>query len=195
MNNKRYTVLVMLVLMITTMGFTRSTPPSLTGIIPLNLPASDVPTGPFIDLFDEQEKHCLALTIYGEARGETARSMEAVAWVIMNRTNSIRFPNTVCSAVLQRSQFESLGSNTTLRYLAEQSQNGTMALPNIRSRRLVERIHDIAHGAFMGTIPDPTKGATHFWSPSVQFALGRQAPVWSEKLAHHTDVGNHKFYR
>jgi spore germination cell wall hydrolase CwlJ-like protein len=42
---------------------------------------------------------CLARTIYWEARGEKAASMEAVASVVMNRLGHEGFPNTVCAVV------------------------------------------------------------------------------------------------
>lgn len=44
---------------------------------------------------------CLARSIYWEARGEAAASMEAVASVVMNRLGHEGFPNTVCGVVKQ----------------------------------------------------------------------------------------------
>lgn len=44
---------------------------------------------------------CLARTIYWEARGEKAASMEAVASVVMNRLGHEGFPNKVCAVVRQ----------------------------------------------------------------------------------------------
>ena len=44
---------------------------------------------------------CLARTIYWEARGEKAASMEAVASVVMNRLGHEGFPDTVCAVVRQ----------------------------------------------------------------------------------------------
>lgn len=196
MINKSYTYIILAIFFVLLMGFTKSAPPiSMTGLIPLNLTGSEAHIGPYIDKFDQREKHCLALALYGEARGETAESMEAVAWVIINRTNSIKFPNTVCGVVLQRSQFESLGPNTFLRFLAIESQNGTMAFPEMNNAWLANKLQHIAERVFYGLEQDPTVGATHFWSPTVQFALGRTAPKWSEHLAYKRDVGNHKFYR
>jgi spore germination cell wall hydrolase CwlJ-like protein len=63
---------------------------------------------PEVQLVDPQGKEqlddpitCLARTIYWEARGEKAASMEAVASVVMNRLGHEGFPNAVCEVVRQ----------------------------------------------------------------------------------------------
>ena len=47
----------------------------------------------------------LAATIWAEARGEGRRAMELVAWVVRNRVQSVRYPNTYREVVTQRAQF------------------------------------------------------------------------------------------
>lgn len=47
----------------------------------------------------------LALTIYGEARGESYGAKVAVAWVIRNRVESPRYPDTYREVALQPGQF------------------------------------------------------------------------------------------
>ena len=47
---------------------------------------------------------CLSRTIYWEARGEEAASMEAVSNVVMNRLGHEGFPNTICEVVRQGSE-------------------------------------------------------------------------------------------
>lgn len=49
----------------------------------------------------QPEHECLAQAIYYEARGEPLTGQLAVATVIMNRTESSRFPMSVCSVVQQ----------------------------------------------------------------------------------------------
>jgi spore germination cell wall hydrolase CwlJ-like protein len=51
----------------------------------------------------EQERRCLAVGIYFEARGETNSGQVAVADVIMNRVASKDYPNTICGVVFQGS--------------------------------------------------------------------------------------------
>jgi spore germination cell wall hydrolase CwlJ-like protein len=58
-----------------------------------------------LSLFDEKSRakseKCLADAIYFEARGEAVRGQIAVAQVVMNRTFSGFYPNTVCGVVYQ----------------------------------------------------------------------------------------------
>lgn len=49
-----------------------------------------------------EEKQCLALNIYHEARGEPLDGRIAVATVTMNRVISDKFPNDLCRVVFQR---------------------------------------------------------------------------------------------
>lgn len=58
-----------------------------------------------INLTDEKE--CLAVNIYHEARGEHTAGMRAVADVVINRVRSIQFPNTICEVVKQGPVYES----------------------------------------------------------------------------------------
>jgi spore germination cell wall hydrolase CwlJ-like protein len=58
-----------------------------------------------LGLFDEKARakseKCLAEAVYFEARGEAVRGQIAVAQVVMNRTFSGFYPNTVCGVVYQ----------------------------------------------------------------------------------------------
>jgi len=58
-----------------------------------------------LGLFDEKSRakseKCLADAVYFEARGEAVRGQIAVAQVVMNRTFSGFYPNTVCGVVYQ----------------------------------------------------------------------------------------------
>ena len=47
------------------------------------------------------ELTCLAENIYFEARSETNKGKEAVAWVTLNRLMSSRYPDTICKVVKQ----------------------------------------------------------------------------------------------
>lgn len=51
------------------------------------------------------ELGCLALNIYHEGRGESARGQAAIAAVTMNRVRSKFYPHSVCEVVWQRKQF------------------------------------------------------------------------------------------
>ncbi|MCD2323516.1 cell wall hydrolase [Sphingomonas sp. IC-56] len=51
------------------------------------------------------ELECLAVGIYYESKGEPLAGQLAVAQVLINRTQSGRFPKSVCSVLTQRGQF------------------------------------------------------------------------------------------
>jgi spore germination cell wall hydrolase CwlJ-like protein len=51
------------------------------------------------------ELECLAIGIYYESKGEPLAGQLAVAQVLLNRTQSGRFPKSVCSVLTQRGQF------------------------------------------------------------------------------------------
>jgi spore germination cell wall hydrolase CwlJ-like protein len=52
-----------------------------------------------------QEEKCLAMSIYYEARGESAEGQYAVADVVLNRVDDQRFPDTICDVIKQKNQF------------------------------------------------------------------------------------------
>jgi len=53
----------------------------------------------------DAEQDCLARAVYFEAKGEPLEGQLAVAEVILNRTESGRYPTSVCGVVKQKSQF------------------------------------------------------------------------------------------
>ena len=52
-----------------------------------------------------QEIGCLAMNLYHEGRGESAKGRAAIAAVTMNRVSNPSYPDTVCEVVWQRKQF------------------------------------------------------------------------------------------
>lgn len=53
----------------------------------------------------DRELECLAKVVLHEAGNQSRTGQIAVAEVVMNRVRSPRFPNTICSVVMQRGQF------------------------------------------------------------------------------------------
>lgn len=51
--------------------------------------------------FSQADIECLSLAVYHEARGESKQGQAAVAWVVMNRVNSGKFPSSICGVVRQ----------------------------------------------------------------------------------------------
>jgi spore germination cell wall hydrolase CwlJ-like protein len=126
--------------------------------------AHHVPTQ---ESFDWREVTCLAQNIYFEARGESRVGQLAVAHVTMNRTRSVRYPNSVCAVVYQKYQF-SWTHNASRR---------------ITDRALYRKLTAMAVDVIIGKTKDPTKGSLSFNNIAV---ISERIP----KLV----IGNHAFY-
>lgn len=127
-----------------------------------------------------QERDLVARTIVGEAANQGPIGMKAVAAVIGNRMASSG--RDAAGVVLARHQFEPWG-NATARARME-----ALTPDNRRYQEAMAAIDALAGGA-----PDPTAGATHFYAPRAQAALGRRVPSWDNGRG--VDIGDHRFFR
>lgn len=117
-------------------------------------------------------------TVIGEAANEGPAGWQAVAAVIRNRANQSGLsPSQV---VLAPNQFEPWGSRRAeLEGLDANSPQ-------------YQQVAQAVHGIFSGAAEDPTGGATHFYSPTSQAALGRRPPSWDNGTG--SDIGRHRFF-
>ena len=137
-----------------------------------------------LGLFDEKSRakseKCLAEAVYFEARGEAVRGQIAVAQVVMNRTFSGFYPNTVCGVVYQNKH----------RHLACQF---TFACDNIadvvREPDMWDRAQKIAKAMLDGLLwlPEVDK-STHYHAYWVR-------PSWVSEMKKMYKFGVHTFYR
>jgi spore germination cell wall hydrolase CwlJ-like protein len=137
-----------------------------------------------LGLFDEKSRakseKCLTEVIYFEARGEAVRGQIAVAQVVMNRTFSGFYPNTVCGVVYQNKH----------RHLACQF---TFACDNnpdvVREPDMWDRAKKIAKAMLDGQIWLPEVGkSTHYHAYYVR-------PSWVSEMTKMYRFGVHTFYR
>lgn len=143
---------------------------------PTAVPDQSARTEPQID---QHQRNCLAQAIYYEARGESQQGQVAVAEVVMNRTRSGLYPNSVCGVVYQGSALKT-GCQFTF------TCDGSMAaLP--RGRAWVQS-QQLANAVMMGYTRPVTQHATHYHTTAVN-------PVWSANLVETTQIGSHIFYR
>lgn len=118
-------------------------------------------------------------TVYGEDPGKSAL---AVANVIRNRAVSGQYGgDTPTGVVTAPNQFEPWSN--------PQAKARMMALQPGSPE--YERLGGVVDSAYTGA-NDPTKGATQFYAPQAQAALGRPAPSWAQGPAQ--DIGPHRFY-
>lgn len=129
-----------------------------------------------------KDKHCLAVMVYGEARGESFYGKAAVAWTALNRYDTLPY-NDICAVVLAKSQYVAL-SKPNLAYSAKSLKPPTDSPEWRESQKVAELAYD-------NIIPDPTKGATHFVNPRKL----KHTPKWVRTFKLTTRIDNHTFYR
>ncbi len=137
-----------------------------------------------LGLFDNKARakseKCLAEAVYFEARGEAVRGQIAVAQVVMNRTFSGFYPNTVCGVVYQNKH----------RHYACQF---TFACDNVadivREPDMWDRAKKIAKAMLDGQLwlPEVAK-STHYHAYWVH-------PSWVSEMRKTYKFGVHTFYR
>lgn len=130
------------------------------------------------------EVDILARTLWGEARGEGAAGMEAVAAVVMNRVALARIRGRmwwgdsvaeVCRKPWQFSCWNERDPNRA-KLLAVSSTDPVFALALRIARR-----------AAAGGLADPTRGATHYHARGIM-------PGWAAGQVPVAEIGRHLFY-
>jgi len=120
----------------------------------------------------------MARTLWGEARGEGALGMQAVAAVIVNRVRSRRFGPDAIAVCRARRQFSCWNEGDSNRALL-------IAVGDTDPRfRAALRI---ARRALAGLADDPTRGSTHYHARYVN-------PRWARGKAPAAEIGRHVFY-
>lgn len=138
------------------------------------------------------EHQYVALTLWGETRGEPLIGKIAVACVIRNRL-SPRWPTyrAVCLAPWQFSCWRPEGgaaNHAALMALADRVATGDEGPPVYRECLW------IAEGLIDGRLRDITKGATHYYAPHAMRPRGK-VPKWAVNQIPVAEVGSHVFYR
>lgn len=129
---------------------------------------------------DENNIDLATRTAMAEAGSMGAPGMRDVAAVLRNR--ALLSGKSVADEALAKNQFEpwNPGSKNDPRRFKNDSPEYKAA------RAAIEPV-------LMGSEPDPTGGATHFYAPKAQSALGRNAPKWDDGSGE--DRGLHRFFR
>jgi spore germination cell wall hydrolase CwlJ-like protein len=146
---------------------------------------------------DPEQAYCLAENIYYESANEDIQGQYAVASVTINRANDPRFPKTICEVVKQ-STFSKISNKIVCAFSWYCIGNKkTREIPVINKDGSINQVEVdrfqiasiVAITALNGNIPDNTKGATHFYNPSIS------QPAWSKSLKKTVSLGNHDFYK
>lgn len=126
----------------------------------------------------KDEQHCLALTLYWEARGEGRQGMTAVGWTVLNRVHSRDFPSTPCAVVFQGGE----RGPCQFSYWCD----GKNDRP--RNRREWQAALIIAGDLLVDPPSDPTHGSLFYHSTSVRVP-------WKRPRVRTARIGQHIFYR
>lgn len=138
------------------------------------------------EFYREMEIDVLARTLWGEARGEGAAGMEAVACVILNRV-----------AVAQKNGGKYWWGNNIIQVCQKPYQFScwNRSDPNFRKLQEIDEKNlyfatavKIARRAMIGALKDFTRGATHYHEKSI-------APYWAKNEKPAAAIGRHVFYR
>lgn len=125
----------------------------------------------------------LARTLYGEARGEDVKGMQAVAWVVVNRVRKgpPRFQGTVGGVVKAPHQFSCWNqSDPNAKLCASISEKDPLFALALYA----------AAGVLSGEVRDPTGGADHYHADWM-----RPFPGWTRSMTKTAVIGNHIFYK
>lgn len=131
----------------------------------------------------------LALTLWGEGRGEDLTGRVAIAWTAMNRVGAKG--GTVQDRCLQRLQYSTWwpeGGVDNFRAtmdLAQRAIAGTADDPIYRECKY------LASGVLGRWFRDPTKGATHYVTKALFYSSVR--PTWIPRDAEGVAIGRHVF--
>jgi spore germination cell wall hydrolase CwlJ-like protein len=151
-------------------------PPDLQTVIVAPEATSDPNTVPNAIHPTPKTAACLAQAMYHEARGEGRVGMEAVAFVIYNRTQQPYWPHDICSVVFQRHQFTFTSRHYT-----------------IRQRDAYDNAIIIANNLLSGGFEhqnSPCKDATYFDSLAHKKKRG-----YSNGRQFITTIGHHHFFK
>jgi N-acetylmuramoyl-L-alanine amidase len=124
---------------------------------------------------------CLALNSYWEARSQPLIEQLAIAQVVLNRVDSLAYPDTVCGVVYHSKYPGKL-------HLCQFSWHcdGKNDTPQNPAAWLAA--NQIASLALSAGLPDLVSGATHYHAHYVN-------PDWADTLESVATIGSHKFYR
>lgn len=126
-----------------------------------------------VQKLSKSQIECLVRNAYFESRGQGVKGMQAVTWVVLNRTKHPSYPSTPCAVIYAPFQFE-------------WTRNGKT--PQIKEKDAYTQAERVVEGVLSGKLKDNTNSSTHFHSARIK-------PNWSSRLSYTTTIGSHCFYK
>ncbi len=131
-----------------------------------------------------KELACLVDALYGESRGEPTEGVLKVAEVILNRTASKQYPDSICRVTKQPWQFSYYNkSNDKRLFKAKKDQKSLQRMYKLANKALTKQRKE-------DKITLSSSGVLFYHTTKVK-------PKWSTspKLKYVKTIKNHKFYR
>ena len=126
-----------------------------------------------VQKLSKSQIECLSINAYMEARNQGVKGMQAVTWVVLNRTKHPSYPSTPCAVIYAPFQFEWTRSGTKVQ---------------VREKDAYMQAERVVEGVLSGKLKDNTNSSTYFHSTRIK-------PVWSNRLSYITTIGSHCFYK
>ena len=126
-----------------------------------------------VQKLSKSQIECLSINAYMEARNQGVKGMQAVTWVVLNRTKHPSYPSTPCAVIYSPSQFS-------------WTRNGTKA--QVKEKDAYMQAERVVEGILSGKLRDNTNSSTHFHSTRIK-------PKWASRLSYTTTIGSHCFYK
>lgn len=123
----------------------------------------------------------IAMTVWGEARGESQEGKLAVAYVIVNRMAQEK--RTACGVVLRPFQFSFWNTNDPSRWKMQ---------PSLSDPIWVD-CYEAARNALEKTKPDPTEGCTSYLNPDACTKKQQANAGYHPQRVRHV-IGRHHFF-
>lgn len=160
--------------------------------IPVTVGARPAAILPHLPTIHEIETVCLAAALYHEARGEPRPGQLAVARVILNRSRSKAYPDTVCGVVYQ---------NAEKPFRCQFSFACDDLADTPRNYKAFQRLHALAHVILERGMPgrllpgDPREYREAEFNHITHYHADYASPFWCSKIDRVGQIGRHVFYR
>jgi len=126
-----------------------------------------------VQKLSKSQIECLIKNAYFESRNQGVKGMQAVTWVVLNRTKHPSYPSTPCAVIYAPFQF---------------SWTKSGAKVQVKEKDAYTQAERVVEGVLSGKLKDNTNSSTHFHSARIK-------PKWSSRLSYTTTIGSHCFYK
>jgi len=140
--------------------------------------------------YDENnEAYCLAQNMYFEAGNQPVAGKIAVSQVVINRTNHMNYPSTICGVVYDAKYRENWKGNfVPIRHQCQFSWFCDGKSDDPEDSKTWIQCLTLARNILQGEYGDITEGATHYHNVYVN-------PYWADSLNETVRINEHIFYK